>query len=61
MAKLTPPTKNVFNLSILLGIVAIVMYLANVFGIFAVPMALAFWVAVAAWGLLTAGVAMKGV
>lgn len=61
MAKLTPPTKNVFNISVILGVIAIVLYLLNVFVIVAVPMAIAFWVAVAAWALMTAGVCMKGV
>jgi hypothetical protein len=60
-ARLTPPTKMIFNLSILLGVIAIILYLLNVFAIFATPMHLAFWVAVVAWGLLVAGVSMKGV
>lgn len=61
MANLTPPTKNVFNISVILGVIAIILYLLNVFAVAAVPMAIAFWLAVAAWGLMTAGVAMKGV
>jgi len=61
MARLTPPTKMVFNISVILGIIALLLYLANVFGIFATPMHIAFWVAIGAWGLMTAGVAMKGV
>jgi len=59
--QLTPPTKMVFNISVLLGVIAILLYLANVFAIFVTPIHLAFWVAIAAWGVLTAGVAMKGV
>lgn len=59
--RLTPPTKMVFNISVILGVIAVLLYLLNVFSILATPMHLAFWIAVAAWGLLTAGVAMKGV
>ncbi len=61
MAQLTPPTKNVFNISVILGVIAIILYLLTVFAIAAVPMEIAFWVAVAAWAVMTAGVAMKGV
>jgi hypothetical protein len=62
MAKqLTPPTKMVFNISVILGVVALLLYCLNVFALFVTPMHLAFWVGIAAWALLTAGVAMKGV
>lgn len=59
--KLTPPTKMVFNISVLLGVIAILLYFLNVFALFATPMHLGFWVGIAAWGLLMAGVCMKGV
>ncbi len=62
--RLTPPTKNVFYLSTLCAIVAFVLYLLGVLGIVGaeIPtLAVAFWVAMLAWGLMTAGVALKGV
>ncbi len=63
--QLTPPTKNVFYLSTLLAIVAIVLYLLGVFGVigggFESIAHITFWVAIVAWALMTAGVAMKGV
>ncbi|HUW72601.1 MAG TPA: hypothetical protein VMW05_00985 [Methyloceanibacter sp.] len=62
--RLTPPTKNIFYLSTLCAIVAFVLYLLGVFGGVGggFPMLpIAFWVAMLAWGLMTAGVAMKGV
>lgn len=59
--RLTPPSKMVFNISVVLGVLALILYFINVFAIAAVPMHLAFWVAAAAWALMLAGVAMKGV
>ena len=63
--RLTPPTKNVFYLSTLLAVVAIVLYLCGVGGVigggFEAVAHFAFWIAIIAWGLMTAGVAMKGV
>ncbi len=61
--RLTPPTKNIFYLSTLCAIVAIVLYLLGVFGVIAgAPvLAMAFWIAILGWALMTAGVAMKGV
>jgi len=61
MARLTPPTKMVFNISIALGVIALILYFVNVFGIAAISMNLAFWIAAAAWGVMTAGVCLKGV
>jgi hypothetical protein len=61
MARLTPPTKMVFNISVVLGVIALILYFVNVFGIATISMNIAFWIAAAAWGLMTAGVAMKGV
>lgn len=61
MANLTPPTKTIFNISVLLGVIALIMYFVNVFGVATISMNLAFWVAAAAWGVLMAGVCMKGV
>ena len=63
--RLTPPTKNVFYLSVLCAIVAIVLYLLGAFGAFAGGFAsvahFAFWIAILGWGLITLGVALKGV
>jgi len=61
MAQLTPPTKMVFNISVALGVIALILYFVNVFGIAAISMNLAFWIAAAAWGVMTAGVYLKGV
>ena len=61
MAKLTPPTKMVFNISVVLGVIALILYFVNVFGMATISMNLAFWLAAAAWGVMTAGVCMKGV
>lgn len=61
MANLTPPTKMIFNISVILGVIALIIYFVNVFGVAEISMNIAFWAAAAAWGVLTAGVAMKGV
>ena len=63
--RLTPPTKNIFYLSIICAVVAVGLYLLGVLGLigggFAAVAHFAFWIAVLGWGLLMAGVAMKGV
>jgi hypothetical protein len=62
--RLTPPTKNIFYLSTLCAIAAVVLYLLGVFGVIGgeVPvLAVAFWIAILGWALMTAGVALKGV
>lgn len=59
--RLTPPTKMVFNISVVLGVLALILYFLNVFAIATIPWHLSFWAGIAAWGLITAGVAMKGV
>lgn len=62
--RLTPPTKNIFYLSTLCAVVAFVLYILAMLGVVGggfPMMPIAFWVAMLAWGLLTAGVAMKGV
>ena len=61
MAKLSSPTKMVFNISVILGVIALLLYFVNVYGAADIPMHLAFWVAAGAWGVLMAGVCMKGV
>lgn len=61
MANLTPPTKMIFNISVVLGVIALILYFINVFGMASISMNLAFWIATAAWGVLMAGVCMKGV
>jgi len=63
--QLTPPTKNVFYISIILGLLSIVLYLLGVSGAigggFQAVSHYAFWLAVAAWLVMTAGVAFKGI
>lgn len=63
--RLTTPTKNVFYLSILIVVIAVVLYLFGVAGFigggFAAVAHIAFWIAIIGWGLLAIGVAMKGV
>ena len=63
--RLTPPTKNVFYISVICAVVAFVLYLLGVFGIidggFASVSHFAFWAAMLGWGMMTAGVDMKGV
>lgn len=61
MAQLTPPTKMIFNISVILGVIALILYFVNVFGVASISMNLAFWIATAAWAVMTAGVCMKGV
>jgi hypothetical protein len=62
--RLTLPTKNIFCLSTLCAIIAFALYLLGVLGIIGaeIPtLAVAFWVAMLSWGLMTVGVALKGV
>lgn len=63
--RLTPPTKNVFYLSVICAVVAVGLYLFGVLGLigggFAAVAHFAFWIAILGWALLMAGVAMKGV
>lgn len=63
--RLTPPTKNVFYLSVICAVVAVGLYLLGALGLigggFAAVAHFAFWIAVLGWALLMAGVAMKGV
>ena len=61
MARLTPPTRMNFNISVILGVIALILYFVNVFGVAEISMNLAFWIAAAAWAVLTAGVCMKGI
>lgn len=63
--RLTPPTKNIFYLSVICAVVAVGLYLLGVLGLigggFAAVAHFAFWIAILGWALLMAGVAMKGV
>jgi len=61
MANLTPPTRMNFNISVILGVIALVLYFINVFGVATISMNVGFWVAVAAWAVLMVGVCMKGI
>jgi len=51
----------VFNISVVLGVIALLLYFVTVFAIANVSMIITFWVALAAWAVLMAGVCMKGV
>ena len=59
--RLTPPTKYTFFSSAVLGLTALVIYFLDLFGIVASMFHFAFWVAIAAWAAVMAGVAAKGV
>lgn len=62
--QLTPPKKNVFYLSVLFAIVAIVIYVLGMFGLVGglrTAPQIAFWFAIVGWLVMAAGVAMKGV
>ena len=63
--RLTPPTKNIFYLSVICAVVAVGLYLLGVLGLigggFAAVAHFAFWIAILGWALLMAGVTMKGV
>ena len=59
--RLTPPTKYTFFSSAVLGLAALVIYCLDLFGIVAGMFHFAFWVAIAAWVAVMAGVAAKGV
>lgn len=63
--RLTPPTKNVFYVSIVSVVAALVLYLLGVLGLvdggFASIGHFAFWAAILGWVMLTLGVALKGV
>jgi len=63
--RLTPPTKNVFYLSIVCAVVALLLYFIGVLGLvgggFVATGHFAFWIAMLGWVLLTIGVALKGV
>ena len=59
--RLTPPTRYTFFSSLVLGLVALAIYFLDAFGIVGGMVHFAFWLAIAAWVLVTAGVAAKGV
>jgi len=63
--QLTPPTKNIFYLSVGLGVLSIALYLLGVFGVigggFQAVSQCAFWLAVLGWLAMTVGVAFKGI
>ena len=63
--QLTPPTKNVFYVSVVCIVFAVLLYFFGVFGGveggFASVAHFAFWASVLGWAMLTAGVLMKGV
>ena len=62
--QLTPPTKNVFHLSVFLALIALILYFLGVCAVieggFASVAHYAFWVAVLGWVVLVVGVGAKG-
>lgn len=63
--RLTPPTRNLFYLSTLIVVIAVVLYVFASFGLIIGGLSIvahyAFWIAIIGWVLLAVGVAMKGV
>lgn len=59
--QLTPPKKNVFYFSVLLALIALVLYFLGMFGVVEDTLHYAFWTTIVGWLAMTAGVAAKGV
>jgi len=63
--QLTPPTKNMFYVSVLLGLAGLILYLLGVSGVieggFQAIAHYAFWAAFLGWLAMTVGVAAKGI
>ncbi len=60
--KLTPPTNMVFRISMAIWILALLLYTVSVFTIGFAPVAIfGYWLAMISWGVLAAGIALKGV
>lgn len=59
--RVNPPTKYAFYSSIVMAAFACVFYFAAVLGVLADGLHFALWVAIAAWVLLAAGCALRGV
>jgi len=63
--RLSPPKQWVFFVSITLGSLAVLLFIFGTLGLlgggFGNVAMLAYWLAVVAWALLAAGVALKGV
>ncbi len=63
--QLTPPTNNIFYVSLVLGLAGFILYLLGVFGVieggFDAISHYAFWAALLGWLAMTIGVAAKGI
>ncbi len=64
--QLTPPKKTIFQLSLFLGLLGLVVYGLAAFGLvdadyYPAIYHYAFWAALFGWLVMTAGVAIKGV
>ena len=63
--QLTPPTKNMFYVSVFLGLVGLILYVLGMFGVieggFQAIAQYAFWAAFLGWLAMTIGVAAKGI
>jgi hypothetical protein len=59
--RLTPPTNYAFYSSIVLAVFALALYFAGAVGLVENTLHFAFWIAIAAWLWLFAGVVARGV
>ena len=63
--QLTPPTKNIFHLSVFLAMIGVILYFLGVFDVleggFQTVGHYAFWASLLGWLVLMIGVAAKGV
>jgi len=63
--QLTPPTQNIFYVSVFLGLAGLILYLLGAFGVieggFQAIAHYAFWAALLGWLAMTIGVAAKGI
>ena len=60
--RLSPPKQWVFFVSLTLGTLAVLLFVFGSLGVLGAGFgSLAYWLAVVAWALLTAGVVLKGV
>ncbi|MGH6791715.1 MAG: hypothetical protein ACRECF_03135 [Methyloceanibacter sp.] len=63
--QLTPPTKNIFHLSVFLALIGLILYFLGAFDVFEAGFQAvghyAFWAALLGWLVLLIGVSAKGV
>jgi len=63
--QITPPTKNIFHLSVFLAMIGVILYFLGVFDVFEGGFQAvghyAFWASLLGWLVLLIGVSAKGV